>query len=124
MIEDITMHNMLPGGLPEDTKVHVLMFYGTSCNPCTNTMPHYEAVSEFYKSKDAPIKFYRIDAWTPEEQKAYCKDAWKVEAVPNFKMFFHGEIIVERSGGGDTPTLHKFVHDGIDEIFKRFSVKI
>jgi hypothetical protein len=31
---------------------------------------------------------------------------------------------IEKVGGGDEPTMMKFIHDGIDEAFKRFGERI
>ena len=124
MVNDITMENMQPGGMPEDDDMHVVMFYGTTCGPCKATMPHYEATSEFFEERGARIKFHRIDAWNPPEQAKYVKEVWKVEGVPNFKAFFRSQVVEEKKGGGREENLKIFVHNAIDNVYKKFGEKI
>ena len=37
----------------KDDKVHVVNFWATWCAPCVKELPHFEALQENYKSKDA-----------------------------------------------------------------------
>lgn len=125
MIRELTMHDMVPEtGLPPDNNMHVVMFYGQNCGPCKATMPYYEAVSKFFTEKNAPINFHRIHAWEPGEQTEYCKNVWNVNGVPHFKVFYQGQIVSIREGGGDEPAMNKFVLDCIDEVFKRFGARL
>jgi thiol-disulfide isomerase/thioredoxin len=124
MVTEITMNEMATGTTGSDTDMRVVMFFGSTCGPCTATRPHYEETANFFTEKTSRIKFFRIDAWEPEEQKVYCTEIWGVEGVPHFKIFCRGEQVIEKIGGGDTPTMMKFIHEGIDEVFKRFGDKI
>jgi thiol-disulfide isomerase/thioredoxin len=124
MVNDITMENMQPGGMEEDDNMHIVMFFGTTCGPCKATMPHYEAASDFFEERNAKIRFHRINAWEPQDQAKYVKEIWQVEGVPNFKAFFHGEVVHERRGGGDTDAMKKFISEAIGEAFKRFNVRL
>jgi len=124
MVNDITMENMQPGGMEADDNMHIVMFYGATCGPCKATMPHYETVSDFFESRGAKIKCHRINAWEPQEQAKYVREVWQVEGVPNFKAFFHGEMVHERKGGGDTDAMKKFISEAIGEAFKRFNVRL
>lgn len=124
MIQEITMTEMAEGLPAPDNDMRVVMFFGPTCGPCQATMPNYELSAEYYTSKNAPIKFFRINAWEPEEQKTYCYETWKIAGVPHFKVFYKGDMILERVGGGDQQTMDKFIHDGIDEVYKRFGDKI
>ena len=124
MITDITMNEMLEGLPSLDDNVHLLMFFGPTCGPCQATMPHYETAAEFYTEKNAQIKFYRINAWEPEEQAAFCREKMNVSGVPTFRAYYHSEQIFEKVGGGDEEAVKKFIHDIVDETFKRFGVKI
>jgi dUTP pyrophosphatase len=111
MVTDITMQNMMPGGMQTDIQTHVVMFYGPNCGPCKATMPHYEKIAEEYVNQD--IGFHRIDAWNPPEQKEYCRDVYGITGVPHFKIFYQGKEIHSRSGGGDFDALKKFIDDGL-----------
>lgn len=124
MITEITKHEMEKGLPTPDKDIRIVMFFGSTCGPCKATMPHYETASNFYNSKTDRIQFYRINAWEPEEQAKYCAEIWGVQGVPNFKAFCRGEVILEKTGGGDEPTMKKFIHDVIDEAFKRFGERI
>lgn len=125
MVTEITMNDMQPEtGLPSDNNMHIVMFYGETCGPCKATMPHYEVVSNFFNEKNAPIKFYRIHAWEEGPQKEYCSNVWGIVGVPHFKVFYKGQILSIRDGGGDEPTMNKFVLDAIDEVFKRFGDRL
>lgn len=124
MVTEITMNEMAMGLPMSDNDMRVVMFFGTTCGPCQATRPHYEETANFYTEKTSRIKFLRINAWEPEEQKVYCTELWGVQGVPHFKIFYQGEQLLERVGGGDTPTMMKFIHDGIDEAFKRFGERI
>lgn len=124
MITDITMHDMQPGALPADDNLHVVMFYGPTCGPCKATMPHFIGIADYYAAYTDRVKFYRIDAWNPEEQKQYCAETWKIEGVPTFKIFGRGQVIHEKVGGSESAELQQMVIDGIDEAFKRFGLRI
>lgn len=124
MVNDITMKHMQPGGMEEDDNMHIVMFYGETCGPCKATMPHYEAASNFFESRDAKIKFHRINAWAPEEQAKYVREVWQIKGVPNFKAFYGGEIVHERQGGGDEDAMKKYISEAIGEAFKRFNVRL
>jgi thiol-disulfide isomerase/thioredoxin len=124
MVTEITMQEMQAGQEAPDDDVRIVMFYGPTCGPCKATMPHYESTSEFFESRGARIKFYRINAWEPAEQAVYCKETWNVEGVPTFKAFCRGEQIKEKVGGGDEPTMKKFIIDVVDEAYLKFKEKI
>ena len=47
-----------------------------------------------------------------------------INGVPHFKVFYRGEIISIREGGGDEPAMNQFVLDCIDEVFKRFGDRL
>ena len=121
MVNDITMENMQPGGMPEDDCMHVVMFYGTTCGPCKATMPHYEDISNHYEKLDMKIKFHRIDAWTPEEQAEYCKEVWEIQGVPTFKIFYGGHVLHNHTGGGDYKKLHEIFEFCINRIKNEFN---
>ena len=124
MVTEISMHEMVAGLPVPDNDIRVVMFFGPTCGPCQATQPHYEAAAKFFVEKNARIQFFRINAWEPEEQKVYCIETWGVQGVPHFKLFCYGEQILEKVGGGDEATMMKFIHDGIDEAFKRFGERI
>jgi len=124
MVTEITMEDILGMGPVEDDGVRILMFYGPTCGPCKATMPHYETVASFFLEKNARIKCFRMNAWEPEEQANFCKQNWKIEGVPTFKVFFRGQEVMEKVGGGDEPTMKQFIQDVIDEVFKRFQERI
>jgi dUTP pyrophosphatase len=113
MVSDITMQHMMPGGIPADTSMHIIMFYGPKCGPCKATMPHYEKIAQDYTEMGADIKFHRIDAWNPREQKDYCKNVWGVSGVPSFKFFYEGREVHNKRGGGDYDSLKTFIDRGI-----------
>ena len=125
MIVELTMQDMeAPDVIPPDNNMHIVMFYGTTCGPCLYTRPHYEEVARKFIEFGAPIKFYRINAWEPAEQKTYCTEKWGVQGVPHFKAFYKSQMLLEKIGGGDEPVLHKFVHDNIDEAFKKYGDRL
>lgn len=124
MVTEITQLDMENGLSTPDNDVRIVMFFGSSCGPCKATMPNYEVTSNFYNSKTNRIQFYKINAWEPAEQAKYCSEIWGVQGVPHFKAFCSGQIILEKAGGGDEPTMKKFIHDVIDEVFKRFGERI
>ena len=124
MVIDITMENLTPEKLPVDGNMHVVMFFGPTCGPCKATMPYYEETANFYVNAGAKIKFYRIDAWNPPEQKQFCTETWGVRGVPHFKMFYNGSEIKSRVGGGDGEILRQEIHGAVDEIFKQHNVRI
>lgn len=115
----------LTAGLPApDGFLRILMFFGSTCGPCKATMPNYEAASDYFDALNAPVKCFKINAWEPAEQMTYCNDVWKIQGVPTFKAFFNGEVIIDRQGGGDEVAMKNFIHECIDEVFKRFGVKL
>jgi dUTP pyrophosphatase len=113
MVTDITMNEMQPGGMHKDNSMHVIMFYGPTCGPCKATIPHYETLAQNLTAQGVDIKFHRIDAWNPLEQKNYCRDVWGVKGVPHFKFFYEGREIFNKIGGGDLASLTTFVEEGI-----------
>lgn len=125
MITELDMNMPIPGsGFAPDENLNVVMFFGKTCGPCKATMPHFEETATFFHEKTDRVKFYRFHAWESEEQRSFAVNTWGVQGVPHFKIFIRGEIIADRSGGGDTPTLQKFVHDAIDEAYKRYNDKL
>jgi len=124
MVTEITMDEMIIGLPVPDNDLRVVMFFGPTCGPCKATMPHYESIANSLIEKTDRIKLFRINAWEPVEQAKYCSETWNVQGVPHFKIFCRGEQICEKVGGGDEPTMMKFIHDGIDEAFKRFGERI
>jgi len=124
MIQEITQRDIVEHNILNGTDLVVLMFYGPTCGPCRATIPYYEQVAQFYTEKQARIRFYKINAWEPEEQKTYITEVWKVTGVPTFKLFNHDIVVADKVGGGDFNELHKLVHSAIDESFKLFEEKI
>lgn len=124
MITEITMQDMMTGQPSEDNEVRIVMFYGPTCGPCKATMPHYEIASEFFTNRGAKMQMFKINAWEPAEQANYCRETWKVEGVPHFKAFCRGQVIKEKVGGGDEPTMKAFMQEVVDEAFKIFQEKI
>lgn len=124
MVTEITRQQMVDGLPVPDNDIRIVMFFGSTCGPCKATIPNYESVSDFYNSKTSRIQFFKINAWEPEDQKYYCEEVWKISGVPHFKVFCRGEVIMDKVGGGDEEHMKKFVHDTIDEVFKRFGDKI
>lgn len=124
MIRDITMKEIIHGLANPDNDIHLLMFYGTTCGPCKATMPHYEAVAKFYTERGARIKFYRINAWEPQEQAVFCREKLGVNGVPTFRAYCKSQQFSEKVGGGDEETMKLYVHGLVDDAFKRFGEKI
>ena len=124
MVTEITMQDMIQGQSTEDNDVRIVMFYGPTCGPCKATMPNYELASTFFKERGARIQSFKINAWEPAEQATYCRETWGVEGVPHFKAFCKGQIIKEKVGGGDEPTMKAFMQDVVDEAFKVFQERI
>lgn len=125
MITELDMNTPIPGSIFAPTEdVSVIMFFGKTCGPCKASMPHYEEVAKFYSEHSDRVKFYKFHVWESEEHRAYCEQTWQIQGVPNFRIFTRGELVSEQKGGGDFNFLHKFVHNGIDEIFKRFNDKV
>lgn len=121
MVIELEMKDLMtPVAEPKENDTRVIMFYGKGCGPCTATMPHYEEAVQFYESKGVKIEFHKINAWEPEEQKNFCTEIMGVTGVPHFKAFCRGELITEKVGGGDTVTMKQFIHEVVDEAFKRF----
>ena len=115
MVTDITMQTMMPGGMESDDNIHVVMFYGPTCGPCKATMPHYEQVAQECTERGDKIRFHRIDAWNPPEQKEYCTNVWGIRGVPQFKVFSEGREILSRSGGGDYDAINQFIQEALFE---------
>lgn len=124
MIVEITKKDMERGLPTPDNDIRVVMFYGPTCGPCKATMPNYEIASDFYNKKTNRIKFFKINAWEPQEQAKYCNEVWNIQGVPHFKAFCRGEMILDKVGGGDEEMMKKFIHDIIDEAFKKFGERI
>lgn len=123
MVTEITMQDMLISLPISENTIRVVMFFGAGCGPCKATMPHYEAVSTMFESLPIDIKFFRINAWEPAEQKQFVEDVYGINGVPHFKVFFKGELLTEKIGGGDEPALRSFIYSTIEELFKRYGVK-
>jgi len=116
------MKDMQPeSGVPADDAMHVLMFFGATCGPCKATMPHYESAASYFDKLNANIKFYRINAWEPQEQKDYCLETWGVKGVPHFKVFYKGQQIHTREGGGDETAMLGFIQEAVDTAFRNHS---
>lgn len=123
MVTEITMNDMLTP-LPEpDNTIRVVMFYGATCGPCKATMPYYELVSNMFENLPLEIKFFKINAWEPEEQKKFVSEVYGVQGVPHFRVFFRGDFVVDRIGGGDEVALRQFIYRAIDEVFIRYGGK-
>lgn len=123
MVTEITMEDMkIP--LPEpDNAIRIVMFYGATCGPCKATTPHYEAVSNLFESMPIEIKFFKINAWEPPEQREFVSQVYGVGGVPHFRAFFRGQFLIDKVGGGDETAMKKFTYDVIDEVFKRYGGK-
>jgi thiol-disulfide isomerase/thioredoxin len=117
MVTELTVQDMQVE-TPQDSDIRVVMFYGTTCGPCKHTLPHYEQASEDFASMGARIKFFKIDAWAPQEQKDYCANVHGIVGVPTFKAFVNGNEFLTKSGGGNLEAMHKLISEIIDEAFK------
>jgi thiol-disulfide isomerase/thioredoxin len=126
MVTDVTMHDVsqiLDTGSATSRGV-VLMFYGATCGPCKATMPYYDEVSEYFREKNTPIDFYKINAWEPAEQSEYCKTNWSINGVPQFKIFYDHVVLIDRPGGGEFNTLNDIVVSGVDAVFTNYGDKL
>jgi len=124
MVTEIMMDDMTRP-LPEpDNVIRVVMFYGAGCGPCKATMPHYETISDMFDGMPIDIKFFRINAWEPPEQREFVSKVYGISGVPHFRVFFRGEYVIDKVGGGDEPTMKKFIYQAIDEVFKRYGGKV
>jgi thiol-disulfide isomerase/thioredoxin len=121
MVSEIAMTNIVAEDIFEDGYMTILMFYGASCGPCKATMPNYESAAEHFTARGAKIRFYRINAWDPVEQKEYCTNTWGINGVPHFKVFFNKQEVLSKAGGGDYNTMTAFIQDGVDVIFRSHS---
>jgi len=123
MVTEITMEDMKTP-LPEpDNTIRIVMFYGTTCGPCKATMPHYEAVANVLSDMPIDIKFFKINAWEPIEQREFVSNVYGVNGVPHFRAFFRSQYVIDKVGGGDEATMKKFVYEVIEEVFKRYGSK-
>ena len=123
MVTEITMDEMRTP-LPEpDNVIRVVMFYGATCGPCKATMPHYETVSTLFEDMPINIKFFKINAWEPEEQQKFISEVYGVTGVPHFRSFFRGQFVSDRVGGGDEKALKTYIYKVIDEVFKLYGGK-
>jgi hypothetical protein len=86
-------------------------------------MPNYEQMAKDFTDLNARVKFYTIDAWSPQEQREYCAEAHGVKGVPHFRAFCKEQVIFEKTGGGDIAEMHRMTNEIIDEAFKRFGEK-
>lgn len=118
MVTEITMEDMVAGGIYTTDRASVVMFYGATCGPCKATLPHYEEIAQHFTSRGASIDFFKIHAWENEEQKTYCRETWGIDGVPQFKVLYNGEAILDRRGGGDYNTMSAFIQDAVDIIFR------
>jgi thiol-disulfide isomerase/thioredoxin len=121
MVTEVTMEDIIAEHIYEDGYMSVIMFFGAGCGPCKATLPNYEAVAEYFTSRGAKIKFYKINAWEPDEQKEYCTNSWGINGVPHFKVFFNQEEVLTKIGGGDYDSMAAFIQNGVDEIFKKIN---
>jgi thiol-disulfide isomerase/thioredoxin len=125
MITELDLNTPIPGsGFAPDENLNIVMFFGKTCGPCKASMPHYEEVAKFYVERSDRIKFYKFHVWETDEHRVHCEQTWGIQGVPNFRAFSRGDTISDLKGGGDFDFLHKFVHNSIDEIFKRFNDKV
>jgi thiol-disulfide isomerase/thioredoxin len=126
MVTEITMHELdeLIEYGSKSLHLTVVMFYGPTCGPCKATLPFYEEASNYYHSLGANISFYRINAWEPEEQMTYCREKWKINGVPQFKVFYDKNIVFDRAGGGDLEMLRDLINESIDTCFKEYGARI
>lgn len=123
MVTEITMHDMLtPLPIPENA-IRVVMFFGPTCGPCKATLPHYEAVSNMFINLPVDIRFFKVNSWEPPEQKQFVEEVYGIRGVPHFKVFFRGEMVLEKVGGGDEPMMRNFIYSAIEEVFKRYGSK-
>jgi thiol-disulfide isomerase/thioredoxin len=123
MVTEITMDDMRTP-LPEpDNTIRIVMFYGATCGPCKATMPHYELVSNMFENMPVEIKFFKINAWEPPEQREFISQVYGVSGVPHFRAFFRGQFVVDRIGGGDEVAMRSFIYQAIDEVFKLYGGK-
>ena len=123
MVTEITMGDMLEPLPYQDNIIRIVMFYGETCGPCNATKPNYELISDMFENLPVDIRFFKINAWHPVEQKDFISTTYGISGVPHFKVFFRGEAVHEKIGGGDAPTMRKFVYDAIEEVFKRYGDK-
>ena len=117
MVTELTVQDM-QSETERDSDIRVVMFYGTTCGPCKHTLPHYHQASDDFASMGARIKFFKIYAWAPEEQKEYCAKVHSIAGVPTFKAFVNGNEFFSKSGGGNLEVMHTMISEIIDEAFK------
>ena len=128
MVTDLFAKDIKNGTTTDPGKIlYVVMFYSSRCHPCTFTMPHYEKMAEYFTFLNAPVKFHRMNVSDDEENKNYYYNSpgtGESRGVPHFKVYYREEILLDRTGGGDEETLKKFIHDSIDEAFKKYGDRL
>jgi thiol-disulfide isomerase/thioredoxin len=122
MVIDVTPTELTD--LLKTNQTVLVMFYGAKCGPCKATMPHYEEAAKFFIERGSTIVCVRLHAWESQEQTEWCKEHHEVVGVPRFKAFAHGQIVHDRQGGGDLPTMKQVFEDIITEVHKRFGEKV
>lgn len=123
MVTEITMENIKDIMDTHDGVMRFIMFYGTTCGPCKNTMPGYEYAAQYYTERKTPHLFYKINAWEPEEQKQFLNETFGPVGVPHFKVVLFGEKIMERSGGMDLARMFQFTQNCMDAAAAKFPAK-
>lgn len=124
MVIELNRDDLDPGKVPADDKMHIIMFYGSTCGPCKFTMPFYEETATYFTERTDKIKFYKLHAWETDEVKQYLSDTFDVTGVPKFISFLHGVHIHTKLGGGKREDMMKYVQDSIDNAFKNLGVRI
>ncbi len=124
MVTELSLADMQPGAMQQDDYMHVVMFYGVSCNPCKFTMPFYEEVSKALTEAGARIKFYKFHVWESDETKQFCREKFNVQGVPHFKAFTYGNVVQDKIGGGNKEDLTQFIQNAIDVSFKELGARI
>lgn len=123
MVTEITMSDMKQPLGEKDDSIFVVLFYGTTCGPCKATIPNYEQASSDIEAFGSRIKCFKIDAWTPDEQREYCRTEHGITGVPHFKAFCRQEMIYEKVGGGDLNEIYRMFSAIADAGFKKFGEK-
>jgi thiol-disulfide isomerase/thioredoxin len=105
--------------------LHVVMHYGSTCNPCKITMPHYERVEEhFLEFKVTNVKFYRFHQWEESYKEFIENNNLKTNGVPTFKYFYMGDVINEETRSFNNPDeLKRHITDTIKAIEKTMEME-